>query len=96
MIRKQGNTMVNSAQNTHKLTNVQALLLQTFQFDLTEIELLEVKKLLTNHFAQKAREEADKLINDGVVKLENLDKASEEIINDRGSYLKKIRSEGRN
>ena len=88
--------MVNSAQNTHKLTNVQALLLQTFQFDLTEIELLEVKKLLTNHFAQKAREEADKLINDGVVKLEDLDKASEEIINDRGSYLKKIRSEGRN
>jgi hypothetical protein len=88
--------MVNSAQNTHKLTNVQALLLQTFQFDLSETELLEVKKLLTNHFAQKAREEADKLINDGVVKLEDLDKASEEIINDRGSYLKKIRSEGRN
>lgn len=88
--------MVNSAQNTHKLTNVQALLLQTFQFDLSETELLEVKKLLSNHFAQKAREEADKLINDGVVKLEDLDKASEEIINDRGSYLKKIRSEGRN
>ncbi|MDI9863655.1 hypothetical protein QM480_04930 [Flectobacillus sp. DC10W] len=88
--------MVNSAQNTHKLTNVQALLLQTFQFDLSETELLEVKKLLSNHFAQKAREEADKLINDGVVKLEDLDKASEEIINDRGSYLKKIRSEGSN
>ncbi|PWK16095.1 hypothetical protein LV89_04941 [Arcicella aurantiaca] len=88
--------MVNSAQNTHKLTNVQAMLLQTFQFDLPEIELLEVKKLLSKHFAQKAREEADKLINDGTVRLEDLEKVSEEIINDRGNYLKKIRSEGSN
>ena len=88
--------MVNSAQNIHKLTNVQAMLLQTFQFDLPEIELLEVKKVLSKHFALKAREEADKLINEGVVKLEDVEKASEEIINDRGRYLKKIRSEGSN
>lgn len=88
--------MVNSAQNIHKLTNVQAMLLQTFQFDLPEIELLEVKKVLSKHFAQKARQEADKLINEGVVKLEDLEKVSEKIINDRGSYLKKIRSEGSN
>ena len=88
--------MVNSVQNIHKLTNVQAMLLQAFQFDLPEIELLEVKKVLSKHFAHKAREEADKLINEGVVKLEDLEKASEEIINDRGSYLKKIRSEGSN
>ena len=88
--------MVNSAQNIHKLTNVQAMLLQTFQFDLPEIELLEVKKVLSKHFAQKAREEADKLINEGAVTLEDLDKASQEIIKDRGSYLKKIRREGSN
>ena len=88
--------MINSAQNTHKLTNVQAMLLQTFQFDLPELELLEVKKVLSKHFAQKAREEADELINDGTMKLEDLEEASKEIINDRGSYLKKIRSEGSN
>ena len=88
--------MVNSAQNTHKLTNVQAMLLQTFQFDLPEIELLEVKKVLSKHFAQKAREEADKLINEGTVKLEDLEKASDAIVNNRGSYLKKIRREGSN
>lgn len=88
--------MLNSAQNTHKLTNVQSMLLQTFQFDLPEIELLEVKRLLSKHFAQKARAEADKLINDGTVKLENLENVSEEIINDRRSYLKKIRSEADN
>jgi len=88
--------MVNSAQNTQKLTNVQAMLLQTFQFDLPEIELLEVKKVLSKHFALKAREEADKLINDGAVKLEDLEKASKEIVNHRGNYLKKIRREGSN
>lgn len=88
--------MVNSAQNTHKLTNVQAMLLQTFQFDLPEIELLEVKKVLSKHFAQKAREEADKLINEGTITLEDLENASQEIVNDRGSYLKKIRREGSN
>ena len=88
--------MVNSAQNTHKLTNVQAMLLQTFQFDLPEIELLEVKKVLSKHFALKARAEADKLINKGTVKLDDLEQASEEIVNDRGNYLKKIRREGSN
>ena len=88
--------MVNLAEKTQRLTNVQAMLLQTFQFDLPEIELLEVKRVLSKHFAHKARMEADKLINEGVVTLKDLNKASEDIANHRGKYLKKIRGESSN
>jgi hypothetical protein len=77
--------MANSEHNTHELTNV----LKTF---ISAEELLDLKKVVSLNFVQKAREEADKLINNGTVNLEDLEKASEEIINDRGRYLKKIRS----
>lgn len=88
--------MVNLAENPQKLTNVLAMLLQIFQFNLPEIELLAVKKVLSKHFAQKARAEAEKLINEGIVKLEDLENASQYIIKDTGNYLKKIRREGSN
>ena len=88
--------MVNLAEKTQRLTNVQAMLLQTFQFDLPEIELLEVKRVLSKHFAHKARMEADRLINEGVVTLKDLNKASKDIANHRGKYLKKIRGESSN
>ena len=88
--------MVNLAEKTQRLTNVQAMLLKTFQFDLPEEDLLEVKQVLSKHFAHKARMEADRLINEGVVTLKDLNKASEDIANHRGKYLKKIRGESSN
>lgn len=45
----------------HKLTNLQLELLKVFSFDLPEEQLLEIKKLLSNYFLEKARDEMDEL-----------------------------------
>ena len=83
--------------DTHrKLSNVQVVLLQAFQFDLPDAELLEVKEVLSKHFAHKARMEADRLIDEGKITLKGLEKASKQITEHRGNYLKKIRNEGGN
>jgi hypothetical protein len=46
---------------TGVLTNLQLELLQMFQYSLEEKQLIEVKELLANYFAQKATEEMDRL-----------------------------------
>ena len=86
--------MTQTTERPRKLSNAQVLLLQLFERDLPEEELLEVKRVLSKHFAHKARMEADRLINEGVVTLKDLNKASEDIANHRGKYLEKIRGEG--
>ena len=43
------------------LTNLQLELLKLYSFDLSEEQLLEVKRLLANYFADKATDEMDKL-----------------------------------
>ena len=43
------------------LTNLQLELLQIFQYQLEETQLVEVKELLANYFAEKATEEMDRL-----------------------------------
>jgi hypothetical protein len=56
--------------NPQRLTNGQALLLELFHQDLTENDLQEVRNLLSRHFAQKARAEAQKYVLENYV-LEN-------------------------
>ncbi len=46
---------------TKTLSNLQLELLRVFSFDLSEAELLEIKALLANHFAQKVTSEMDVL-----------------------------------
>ena len=43
------------------LTNLQIELLKLFDRNLSEEELLEIKVLLSNHFAARASDEVDKL-----------------------------------
>lgn len=44
-----------------KLTNLQVELIKVFSFDLSEAQVLEIRSLLANYFAEKATEEADRL-----------------------------------
>ena len=46
---------------TEKITNLQQELLKVFSYDLGEKQLLEIKELLSNYFAEKATNEMDKL-----------------------------------
>lgn len=43
------------------LTNLQVELLQLFSLNLPDEELLEIKRLLAKHFADKAADEVDRL-----------------------------------
>ncbi len=43
------------------LTNLQLELLKLFSLDLSEDQLLEIKRLIANYFAEKASDEMDKL-----------------------------------
>lgn len=46
---------------TGKYTNLQLELLDLFQHEVPETELLEIKELLGSYFAHKATKEADRL-----------------------------------
>lgn len=48
-------------QQVGSLTNLQLELLRVFSYDLEEEQLLEIKSLLANYFADKATAEMDKL-----------------------------------
>jgi len=46
---------------TAKLTNLQLDLIKMFSFQLNDIQLFEIRDILTKYFAEKAAEEMDKL-----------------------------------
>jgi len=46
---------------TAKLTNLQLDLIKMFSFQLNDIQLLEIRDILTKYFADKATNEMDKL-----------------------------------
>lgn len=43
------------------LSNLQLELIKLFNYELSESDLLEVKRVLANHFANKASDEVDRL-----------------------------------
>ena len=43
------------------LTNLQLELLKLFSLDLSDDQLIEIKRLIANYFAEKASDEMDKL-----------------------------------
>lgn len=45
----------------HKLSNIQLELLKMFSTNIPDKQLLEIKDLLANYFAEKATEEMDRL-----------------------------------
>jgi len=44
-----------------RITNLQIELMKVFSYELSEIELLEIKELLSSYFAKKATNEIDRL-----------------------------------
>jgi hypothetical protein len=47
--------------HTQKLTNLQLELVKLFSYKIAESQVLEIKQLLSNYFADKATEEMDRL-----------------------------------
>lgn len=60
------------------LTNLQLELLKVFSHNLSENELLEIKNLLTKHFAEKATNQVDKLFEENEWGKEKIDEWSKE------------------
>lgn len=61
-----------------QLTNLQLELLKTFKYDLNESQILEIKKLLTEYFAQKATSQMDKFWDENNWSEETIEKLAEE------------------
>lgn len=58
---------------TEVFTPTQLHLLRMFSYDDSEERLLEVQKVLSDHFQRKADEELDRLWDEGVLNQEKLD-----------------------
>ncbi len=50
--------------HSQKLTNLQLELVKPFSYKIAENQVLEIKQLLSNYFADKATEEMDRLWNE--------------------------------
>jgi hypothetical protein len=74
--------------NPQRLTNGQALLLELFHQDLTENDLQEVRNLLSRHFAQKARVEAQKYVLENNISQKELKQTTDSINDNRTEYLR--------
>lgn len=60
------------------LSNLQIELLKTFKYDLSESQLLEIKSLLSNYFAEKATREMDKFCEENGWNDETIEALSKE------------------
>ena len=49
---------------TQKLSNLQLELIKVFSYQLNDIQLLEIRDILANYFAEKASQEMDNLWNE--------------------------------
>lgn len=75
-----------------RLSNAQSLLLQLFERDLPESELTDMRRLLTRHFAQKAEEEAERILNERNESAQDIEKDSASINENRTTYVQQLRS----
>lgn len=62
----------------HKLSNLQLELLKIYSFNIKDEQLLEIKNLLGNYFANKVSEDIDKLFEEKDWGLEKIQEWSEE------------------
>jgi hypothetical protein len=61
-----------------QMTNLQVELLKTFHYELSEAQLLEIKRLLSGYFADKAASEMDEFCKKNGWNAETIEKLSEE------------------
>ncbi len=86
--------MAHPVQTPRRLSNMQAVLLQMFETDLSENDLKEVKNLLSQFLFKKAEEAADKFMKDNGVTIEQIEQEMKNNIENgsRTEYLKKLRA----
>ena len=60
--------------NPHPLTNVQLEILKLYSTDLGKDDLVELREVLSNHFAQKAIKDADKIWDKKKMSAETMEK----------------------
>lgn len=65
-------------QATRALTNLQLELLETFSYDLKESQIMEIKQLLINYFAEQIATGMDQLFEENDWGDEKIDEWSEE------------------
>jgi hypothetical protein len=86
--------MTKTIETPRKLSNMQAMLLQMFEADLSENDLLEVKNLLSRFLFKKAEQEAEKAMKAKDITLKQLNKEMDNMTQgNRSNYLRKIRSQ---
>jgi len=76
-----------------RLTNAQALLLNLFDRDLSEAELTDMRQVLTRHFANKAEEEAERVMKAKGQTARTIEQSSKAINENRTSYRQRLRSD---
>jgi DNA replication protein DnaD len=88
---------MNTAQKytPRKLSNVQTLLLQMFETNLSENDLKEVRNVLTRHFFKKAEQSADKHMKENGITLKDINKGIAELNENRTAYTQKMRGSKR-
>lgn len=86
--------MTKPIQTPRRLSNMQAVLLQMFETDLSENDLMEVKNLLSRFLFRKAEEAADKAMREKGSTLEQIEEEMENNIEkgSRTEYLRKLRA----
>lgn len=65
-------------QTTKRLTNLQLELLKVFSFDISDEQLIEIKSILTQYFAQKVTNDMDTLFEQKGWGIEKIEEWSEE------------------
>ena len=76
-----------------RLTNAQALLLNLFDRDLSEAELMDMRQVLAKHFAQKAEAEAEQILKANRQTAKAIERDSLAINENRTAYLQRLRSD---
>lgn len=84
--------MAHTIETPRKLSNMQAVLLQMFETDLSESDLKEVKNLLSRFLFKKAEESANKAMKDRGITLKQIEQELKDNIENgnRTEYLKKL------
>jgi len=86
--------MAHTIETPRKLSNMQAVLLQMFETDLSENDLKEVKNLLSRFLFNKAEEAAEIAMKEKGVTMKQIEQEMKDNIENgnRTEYLKKLRS----
>jgi hypothetical protein len=61
-------------QQSHSLSNLQQELLKLYSSDVTEADLLHIRRFLARYFAEKAIKEADKIWDERKYNAEKMDR----------------------